>query len=477
MVAQSTEAEGLKESRRLIIWRDEPLMQNKMQNKMVELTDSEVRLKTLVAEILAEAARQGADGVEVSASEDVGLGVTVRKGELETVEFNHDRGFGITVYFGQRKGSASTSDSSPGAIAETVAAATNIARYTQEDPCAGLPDPDRLAREFPELDLCHGWDIDPAAAELQARECERAGLDYDQRIVNSDGAEVSTQQSCRVYGNSLGFIGSYRGSRHALSCVLIAEDGNGMQRDYWYTVNRNPGLLEDASSVGLQAAQRTVARLSPRPIATGQFPVLFSPQVATGLAGHLLSAISGGALYRKSSFLLDSLGQQVAAEHLQLREYPHLAGALGSAAFDSEGVATTEKSFIADGVVENYILSSYSGRKLGMPTTGNAGGVFNATLSGRTEAAEKLLTVMGRGLLVTDLMGQGVNAVTGDYSRGAAGFWVENGEIVHPVDEVTIAANLKDMLRNVVCVGDDLDTRGNIRAPSVLIESMTIAGT
>jgi PmbA protein len=444
---------------------------------MVELTDSEDRLKTLVEDILAEAKRQGASGAEVSASEDVGLAVTVRKSELETVEFNHDRGFGITVYFGQRKGSASTSDSSSGAIAETVAAATNIARYTQEDPCAGLPDPDRLAREFPPLDLCYTWDIDPAAAEVQARECEQAGLSFDQRISNSDGAEVSTQQSCRVFGNSLGFIGSYRGSRHAMSCVLIAEDGNGMQRDYWYTVNRNPKLLESAQSVGLQAAQRTVARLSPRSVATGAFPVLFSPQVASGLAGHLLSAISGGALYRKASFLLDSLGQQVAADHLQLREYPLLPGGLGSAVFDNEGVATSEKSFIASGVVENYILSSYAGRKLGMPTTGNAGGVFNATLSGKTEPAAQLLRLLGTGLLVTDLMGQGINAVTGDYSRGAAGFWVENGEIIHPVDEVTIAANLKDMYRNVVCVGDDLDTRGNIRAPSVLIESMTIAGT
>jgi len=448
-----------------------------MQNAMVELADTESRLKTLVEDILTEAKKQGASSAEVSASEDVGLSVTVRKNDLEKVEFNHDRGFGITVYFGNRKGSASTSDSSTGAIRETVAAAANIARYTQEDPCAGLPEPEMLARELPELDLCHSWPIDPAAAETLARECEQAGLSSDPRISNSDGAEVSSQQSCRVYGNSLGFLGSYLGSRHAISCVLIAEDENGMQRDYWYTVNRDPHALEAAERVGVTAARRTLARLSPKKVATGQFPVLFAPEVAGGLAGHLLTALSGGALYRQASFLLNSLGKPVAAPHVRLREYPHIRGGLGSAAFDSEGVATAEKSFVEAGVVENYILSSYSGRKLGMQTTGNAGGVFNLILSGDTRPAADLPGMVGTGLLVTDLMGQGVNGVTGDYSRGAAGFWIENGEPAYPVDEVTIAANLKDMFRNLVCVGDDPDTRGNIQAPSVLIERMTVAGT
>jgi len=447
-----------------------------MQNKMLELADSEGRLKNLVQDILREADRQGASGAEVSASEDVGLAVSVRKAELETVEFNHDRGFGITVYFGHRKGSASTSDSSAGAIAETVAAAVNIARYTQEDPCAGLPEEGRLATVLPELNLCHDWDVDPQRAETLARDCEQAGMGSDSRISNSEGAQVSTQRMCRVFGNSLGFLGSYSGTRHSVSCVLIAEDGNGMQRDYWYTVSRDPAQLDSADAVGREAARRTVAKLSPRKVRTGQFPVLFSPQTAGGLAGHLLNAISGGALYRRASFLPDSLGTQVAASHLELREFPHLAGALGSAAFDAEGVATLEKAFVHDGVVESYVLSSYSGRKLGLPTTGNAGGVFNLTLSGRTVPAADLLGELGTGLLVTDLMGQGVNGVTGDYSRGAAGFWVENGEIVFPVDEVTIAGNLKDMYRRIVCLGDDVDMRGNIRAPSVLIETMTVAG-
>jgi PmbA protein len=447
-----------------------------MANHLPDLRDSEERLKGLVGDILAEAKKQGADAAEVSVSEDVGLGVTVRMRDLESVEFNHDRGFGITVYFGQRKGSASTSDSSAEAIKETVLAAANIARHTQEDPCAGLADADRMATDLKNLDLYHPWSVDADAARELALECEAVGLDHDPRIRNSDGASVSTQQSCRVYGNSHGFIGSYLGSRHSLSCVLIATDDAGMQRDYWYTTSRLPDQLESARAVGEEAARRTVARLSPRKVRTGSFPVAYSAQTAGGLASHLLGAISGGALYRRASFLLDSLGETVAAEHLTLREEPHLIGALGSTAFDGEGVATTAKAFIDQGVVASYLLSSYSGRKLGMPTTGNAGGVFNLTVTGRTLPVAELLNELGTGLLVTDLMGQGVNTVTGDYSRGAAGFWVEDGEIAYPVDEITIASNLKDMFKGVVCVGDDLDTRGNIRAPTVLIDRMTLAG-
>ena len=447
-----------------------------MANHLPDLRDGEDRLKGLVGDILAEARKQGADAAEVSVSEDVGLGVTVRMRDLESVEFNHDRGFGITVYFGQRKGSASTSDSSAQAIRETVEAAANIARHTQEDPCAGLADADRMATELKDLDLHHPWSIDADAAKALALDCEAAGLGHDPRIRNSDGASVSTQQSCRVYGNSHGFIGSYVGSRHSLSCVLIATDDAGMQRDYWYTTSRLPEQLESASAVGEEAARRTVARLSPRKVRTGSFPVAFSAQAAGGLASHLLGAISGGALYRRASFLLDSLGETVAAEHLTLAEEPLLPGALGSAAFDGEGVATRAKAFIDRGVVASYLLSSYSGRKLGMPTTGNAGGVFNLTVTGRTLAVADLLKELGTGLLVSDLMGQGVNSVTGDYSRGAAGFWVEGGEIAYPVDEITIASNLKDMFKGVVCVGDDLDTRGNIRAPTMLIERMTLAG-
>ncbi len=447
-----------------------------MTNQLPDLRESEDRLKSLVQDILVEAERQGASAAEVSVSEDVGLGVTVRMRDLESVEFNHDRGFGITVYFGRRKGSASTSDSSIAAIRETVQAAANIARHTQEDPCAGLADADRMATELPDLDLYHPWALSADEARELALTCEAAGLDHDARIRNSDGASVSTQQSCRVYGNSHGFVGSYVGSRHSLSCVLIATDDAGMQRDYWYTTARDSAALENAVLVGEEAARRTIARLSPRKVKTGAFPVAFSAQTAGGLAGHLLGAISGGALYRRASFLLDSLGEQVAAEHLTLAEEPHLVGAIGSSAFDGEGVATQPKSFIDAGVVASYILSSYSGRKLNLPTTGNAGGVFNLTLRGNTLPVPDLLKELGTGLLVTDLMGQGVNAVTGDYSRGAAGFWVEGGEIAYPVDEITIASNLKDMFRGVICVGDDLDIRGNIRAPTVLIERMMLAG-
>ncbi len=447
-----------------------------MAKQMIDLRDSESGLKSLVSDILAEAKRQGASAAEVSVSEDVGLSVSVRKRELETVEFNRDRGFGITVYYGKRKGTASTSDSSSRAIQETVQAARNIARHTQEDPCSGLADPELMPEVLPELDLYHPWAIDAAAAEELAVSCEAAGLGYDKRIVNSDGVEVGTQQSCRVYGNSHGFIGSYLGTRHSVSCSFIAKDSAGMQRDFWYTAARDPEQLEDVEGVGEEAARRATARLSPRKIATGSFPVVFSPQVAGGLVGHLIGAISGGALYRKASFLLDCLGQEVACPHLTVKEQPHLRGRVGSAGFDGEGVATWDKAFIKDGVVENYVLSSYSGRKLEMATTGNAGGVCNLIITGDTRPVAELYKAMGRGLLVTELMGQGVNSVTGDYSRGASGFWIEDGELTYPVDEITIASNLKDMYRDIQLLGDDVDERGNIRAPSILIGAMTVAG-
>jgi PmbA protein len=442
----------------------------------VDMRRNEEELKGLVEEILAEARRQGAGAAEVSVSADTGLTVSVRKGTLETIEFNQDRGFGITVYDGPRKGSASTSDSSRGAIRETVRAALNIARFTQEDPCSGLADAELMPTSLPALDLFHPWEVDPARAESLALACEQAAFDHDGRVVNSEGAQVGTQQSCRVYGNTHGFVGSMLGTRHSVSCVAIAEDGNGMQRDYWYTVARHPQALEDPAAVGRRAAERTVARLSPRRVQTGRFPVLFAPEVASGLVGHLLGALSGGAQYRKASFLLDALGEQVAAEHLSLVEEPHLPGRIGSAAFDGDGVATWSKPFVTSGVEEHYVLSTYSARRLGLHTTGNAGGVFNLTVRGETRSVPALLAAMGRGLLVTELMGQGVNGVTGDYSRGASGFWVENGEIAFPVDEITIAGNLKDMFRRLELVGDDIDERGNIRAPSLLIGEMTLAG-
>lgn len=442
----------------------------------IDIREHEGELRALVASILEEAGRQGASAAEVSASQDAGLSVTVRKGDLEKVEFNQDRGFGITVYAGQSKGSASTSDSRPGAISETVARAMDIARYTQDDPCNGLADAEMMAPAVPDLDLFHPAPLDTGLAEEMARACEAAGLEFDARIVNSEGADVQTQQSCRVYGNSHGFLGGHSATRYGTSCVLIADDGNGMQRDYWYTMGRDGAALESPEKVGRRAAERTVARLSPEKVPTGTCPVLFSPQMATTLAGHLIGAISGGALYRKASFLLDSLDTRVASGHLRLAEHPLLPGAIGSVGFDGDGVATGEKAFVDGGVVRSYALSTYSARRLGMATTGNAGGVHNLTLSGRTLAFDELLKTMGRGLYVTELMGQGVNAVSGDYSRGASGFRVENGEIGGPVHELTIAANLKDVYRDIVAVGDDLDVRGNVRTPSVLVGGMTVAG-
>ena len=446
-------------------------------NEVVDIRDKEAELKSLVGAILHEAEHQGASAAEVSVTQDTGLSVTVRKGELETVEFNQDRGFGITVYFGQSKGSASTSDGSHAAIQETVSKASDIARYTQDDPCNGLADSNLMPTVLPELDLFHPVDLDTKMATELAEACEAEGLNYDKRVVNSDGAQASTQQSCRVYGNSHGFIGSSLATRHGISCMLIAEDDNGMQTDYWYTVNRDFDALEAPEAVGRIAAERTVARLSPQKVATGSFPVLFSAQMTTGLVGHLLGAISGGALYRKSSFLLDSLGTRVLSDHVSLIEEPLLPKRIGSAGFDGEGVATWEKFFVDRGVVEHYVLSSYSGRKLGMATTGNAGGVHNLTLSGNTQAFDDLLKTLGTGLYVTELMGQGVNGVTGDYSRGASGFWVEDGEIRYPVSEITIASNLKRMYLDIVAVGDDVDERSNVRTPSLLIGAMTLAGS
>ncbi|MEM9622766.1 MAG: metalloprotease PmbA, partial [Pseudomonadota bacterium] len=387
-----------------------------------------------------------------------------------------DKGFGITLYYGQRKGSASTSDSSSQAIGDTVAAARNIARYTEDDVCNGLADAALAPTTLIDLQLFHPWDLQPEAATSMALACESAGLSMDSRLTNSDGAQVNTQQSLRVYGNSHGFIGSYSGTRHGLSCVLIAEDDAGMQRDYWYTVTRKADDLQSAVEVGEMAARRTVERLSPRKAPTGNYPVLFAPPMASGLVGHLIGAISGGALYRKASFLLDSMGEQVLPEWLSLVEHPHLPGCLGSAQFDGDGVATSEKAFVEAGCVANYVLSTYASRKLGLATTGNAGGIYNLDLEGPATPYADLVAGMGTGLLVTELMGQGVNSVTGDYSRGAAGFWVEGGKISYPVAEVTIAGNLRDMYRNIEAMGDDVDYRNNIRAPSLLIQGLTVAG-
>jgi PmbA protein len=433
-------------------------------------------LREKVERIIEEARRQGASASEVSVSMEQGLSTTVRQGEVETVEFNRDQGFGITLYVGQSKGSASTTGSGDEAIRETVAAALAIARHASQDEFAGLADATLMARELPDLDLYHPWSITPEQAIEQALSCESAAFDFDARIRNADGTSLNTHQGCRAYGNSNGFIGGYCSTRHSLSCVMIAESEGQMQRDYFYDVNRIGEALIDPQTIGRRAAERAVRRLGARPIPTCEVPVLFAPELATGLFSHFIAAISGGNLYRKASYLEDALGQTLFPEWLSLDERPHIQRALGSASYDGDGLATYAKPFVENGRLISYVLSTYSGRKLGMPSTANAGGVHNLFVSHGEEDQAALLRRMGRGLLVTELMGQGLNLVTGDYSRGAGGYWVENGEIQFPVQEVTIAGNLRDIFRQIVAIGCDIETRGNVRTGSVLIERMMVAG-
>ncbi|TDQ37526.1 metalloprotease PmbA [Thiopseudomonas denitrificans] len=434
-------------------------------------------LQAQVEQILAEARRQGASACEVAVSVQDGLTASVRQREVESIEFIRDQGFSITVYSGQRKGSASTTVMGDAAVRETVAAALAIARHTSEDDCAGLADASLMATELPELDLWHPWDVSPEQAIELALECEAAAFAADQRITNADGTSVDTSRGCTVYGNSHGFIGGYAGTSHSISCVMIAGEGEQMQRDYWYDHARRADLLASAQSIGQHAALRTVSRLGARPVPTCNVPVLFAAEVAGGLLGHLLGAISGGNLYRKSSFLLDALGEQLFPDWFTLDERPLLPGGLASSAFDGDGLATRNQPFVKDGQLVSYLLSTYSGRKLGLPSTANAGGARNVFVSHGQQDQAALLKQMGTGLLVTELMGQGLNMVTGDYSRGAGGYWVENGEIRFPVQEVTIAGNLRDMYRNLVAIGSDLDTRGSIRTGSVLLEQMKVAGS
>ncbi|MBY8952407.1 metalloprotease PmbA [Pseudomonas sp. PA-1-2A] len=434
-------------------------------------------LQEQVEQILAEAKRQGASACEVAVSLEQGLSTSVRQREVETVEFNRDQGFGITLYAGQRKGSASTSASGPEAIRETVAAALAIAKHTSEDESSGLADKALMAKDVQDFDLFHAWDITPEQAIELALTCEAAAFDADARIKNADGTTLSTHQGCRIYGNSHGFIGGYASTRHSLSCVMIAEANGQMQRDYWYDVNRQGDLLADPASIGQRAAQRAASRLGARPVPTCEVPVLFSAELAGGLFGSFLGAISGGNLYRKSSFLEGAIGQKLFPEWLTIDERPHLMRAMGSSSFDGDGLATYAKPFVEQGELVSYVLGTYAGRKLGLPSTANAGGVHNLFVTHGDEDQAALLRRMGRGLLVTELMGHGLNMVTGDYSRGAAGFWVENGEIQFAVQEVTIAGNMRDMFKQIVAVGNDLELRSNIRTGSVLIERMTVAGS
>jgi len=434
------------------------------------------RLQEIAEDVIRRCRAKGASEADVAASVDEGLSVNVRLGEVETVERTRDRGVSVSVYFGRRKGSASTADLDPKSIEQTIDHACAIARYTEEDPANGLADPRLLAREIPDLDLWHPWDITAEEAIRLGIEIEDAGRAFDPRIDNSEGASVQVGASMTAYANSLGFSGTERGTRHSLSCALIAEDDAGMQRDYWYDTAREARDFKPAAEIGRKAAERTVARLGSRKLSTRECPVLFVPETARSIVGHFLSAVSGGALYRRASFLVDHVGKRIFPEWMTIVERPHIPRGHGSTAFDSEGVATRDSDLIRDGVLARYILGSYSARKLGLESTGNAGGVHNVIVEPGTEDFSALLKRMGTGLVVTELMGQGVSLITGDYSRGASGFWVENGEIAYPVEEITIASNLRDMLQRIETIGRDVDLRSHILSGSILIERMTVAG-
>jgi PmbA protein len=440
-------------------------------------------LQEVVASALSNARASGASHAEADASLQRGLTVTVRLGEVDTIEYHRDRGLSLTVYFGKAKGSASTADLRPAAVREIVLKASAIARHTAADECSGLADPEALAREVPDLDLYHPWDLAPEQAVTLARECEAAGLESDARLKNSEGATVTTHSGVHVYGNSHGFLQGLPSTSHSVSCALVAQEGEDMQRDYWYSVARRAQGLEDVAVVGRHAAQRALRRLGARRLRTRRAPVLFAPELARGLFGHFVGAIRGASQYRRSSFLLEAAGTQVFPSFLNIAERPHLLQGLASSPFDAEGVATRDRELVQGGVLQGYVLGSYSARKLGLKTTGNAGGIHNLLVTAQAGAAgpndgsfQQLVQRMGEGLFVTELMGPGVNGVTGDYSRGASGFWIENGAIAYPVHELTIAGNLREMLRGIVAVGTDIDAQGAICTGSLLIEAMTIAG-
>jgi PmbA protein len=453
-------------------------------SKSHRFTYSHEKLREFAASILAHAGRLGASACECDISEGYGLSVTVRKGKVDTLEHNRDKGIGVTVYVGERpharRGHASTSDFSAAALEQTVAAALAIARHTAEDDCAGPPEPGLLAREIPDLDLFHPWNLMPEEAIEIARRCEAAAFGLSRKLKNSEGASLASQQSQFVFANSLGFMGGFPTSRHSLWCSVIADDKGLMQRDDWYSAARAPGKLADAAALGRYAGARALARLGARKISTRKAPVLFEAPLATQLIGTFVSAASGGSLYRKASFLVDSLGKQVFSPIVTIEESPLEPQGLASSPFDEEGVATRPRLVVREGVLEGYFLGCYSARKLGLQSTASAGGHHNLSVrqtgAGPAPDFAAMLRKLGTGLLVTELMGQGVNLLTGDYSRGAAGYWVEGGEIRHPVEEITIAGNLKDMLRGIVAVGGDVVVRGARRSGSILVDNMTIAG-
>ena len=434
------------------------------------------KARAAVEEAIGYAKTLGASAAECALSQSRGLSVDSRLGEVETVEFNQDGSLGITIYRGQSKGSAATADLNPDAVRAAVTKANEIARFTSQDPAAGLADPALMAYDYPDLGLYFDANMDPEYAISQAKACELAAMDKDPRIINSDGANYSSHAGFRVYGNSHGFTGAYMSSRQSLSCVLIGKEGEVMERDYAYTLARDPANLKSPEQVAAEAVTATVSRLGARSIDTCKVPVIFHRDVAHGLIGHLVAAISGGSLYRKSSFLLDRLHTQVLPRWLSIYEDPLVVGGLASSAFDHEGVRTQAREIITEGTLNTYLLTSYAARKLGMHTTGHAGGIHNWFVSHGDNDLAGLCRQMDRGLLITEVMGQGVNMVTGDYSRGAAGFWVENGEIQYPVSEITIAGNLEPMLRNIVAVGNDIDPRHGIQTGSILLEALSVAG-
>lgn len=449
-------------------------------SSFLPISKHQAEFRDLVQQAIGHAQSLGATDAAAEVSESRGLSVSVRNQDIETVEQTRDRSLDVTVFAGQRRGSASTSDFSAKALRETVEAAWHIARYTAEDPAAGLPDEDQLATHFPDLQLHHPWDISAEDAAAIAIRAEQAARDLSPLITNTDGASVDTYEGHFVLGNSRGFLAGYPYSRHSLSVAPIAGNGAKMQRDYWYSAARSGASLADPEVVGRYAAERTLARMSARRIKTGKYPVLFEAPIAVGLIGALVQAVSGGALYRKSSFLLDSLGKSVMSDHIDIVENPHLLGGMGSAAFDGEGVRTQSRELVSGGILQGYLLSCYTARKLNMQSTGNAGGSHNLQLKSRNTLASDdlpaMLKKMGTGLLVTELIGQGINYVTGGYSRGAFGYWVENGQIMHAVEEITIAGNLADMFQQIAAVGADTILRGSKTTGSILIQEMAIAG-
>lgn len=438
--------------------------------------EASTSLESIVQKLLDEARKQGADQAEAAANHDIGLSATARLGDVENLEYSNDRGVGVTVYVDSCKGNASTSDFSDAAIVEAVTKAISFARHTETDEHARLADAGRMASNFPDLKLAHDWDIDSAAAIRLAIECEDAARSYDARIKNSEGATVATGKGQSAYGNTHGFLASVPRTSHSISCMVVGEADGDMQRDYYYTASRDPSGLDDHLAVGRIAAERTISRLGARKMKTTRAPVVLTAELARGFIGHAIGAISGGAQYRRASFLLDAVGEKLFPDFVQILERPHIEGAMASTSYDSEGVATSDRDLVTDGVLQGYVLSSYSARRMGLETTGNAGGAHNLLLPGNVGDQAELLRTMGTGLLVHELIGQGVNGVTGDYSRGAVGFWVEDGEIVYPVHEFTIAGNLRNLYSRISSIGGDQDLRGGIRCGSLLIEEMAIAG-